>query len=203
MIINNIDTSSRGLFLTNLEIGEAEPKTKYIDIPYGNGSIDLTEALIGEVVYSDRVVKATFLIENYNEAIYDGLKSELHGLKTTISTKSGYYFICRIKIKPFIRRGTAGVFELEAICNPYMLKDNITTVSVSVVGTQEVILSNEQKRAVPTFVTDAEVQIVFGSGSYTVNAGTHTLPIVLEKGDNAIQFNGTANVTITYQEGAL
>ena len=202
MIINNIDISSRGLFLVNLEVGEAEPKTNYIDLPFSDGSIDLTEAL-GYVTYRDRLVRATFLIKNYDESSYESIKKELHGLKKTISTKDGYYFIGRIRIKPFIRRGTAGVFDLEVLCQPYMYKNDITVVNVSLNGTQKVILSNEQKRAVPEFTTDAEIQVTFGSNAYTINAGTHTLPIVLEEGDNAVQLVGTANVSISYQEGVL
>lgn len=101
MIINGISTSLRGLFMTYQEVGEAQPKTNYVSIPYGNGSIDLTEAL-GGVTYNDRIVKADFVIKNYDEDLYSSLKNELHGLRTTLSVKEGYHFIGRVRVLPFI-----------------------------------------------------------------------------------------------------
>lgn len=188
--------------MTYQEVGEARPKTNYVNIPYGNGSIDLTEAL-GGVTYNDRIVKADFVIKNYDEDLYSSLKNELHGLRTTISVKAGYHFIGRVRVLPFYRQGTAGRFSIEVVCEPYMYKDDITEVNVSVDGTQEVILTNEKMTTTPTIVTDAPIQVIHGANSYSINEGTHRLPIVLEQGDTAIQFNGTANVSITYQEGVL
>lgn len=202
MIINGISTSLRGLFMTYQEVGEATPKTKYVNIPYGNGSIDLTEAL-GGVTYNDRIVKADFVIKNYDEDKYSSLKNELHGLKTTISVKDGYHFIGRVRVLPFYRQGTAGRFSIEATCEPYMYKDDETVVIVSLNGTQEVILTNEKMTTIPTIFTDAPIQVIHGANTYSINAGTHRLPIVLEQGDTAIQLSGTANVSIMYQEGAL
>ena len=84
-----------------------------------------------------------------------------------------------------------------------MYKDDETVVNVSVDGTQEVILTNEKMPTIPTIVTDAPIQVIHGANSYSINEGTHRLPIVLEQGDTSIQLNGTANVSITYQEGVL
>ena len=202
MIINGISTSLRGLFMTHQEVGEAQPKTNYVNIPYGNGSIDLTEAL-GGVTYNDRIITADFVIKNYDEDLYSSLKNELHGLKTTISVKAGYHFVGRVRVLPFYRQGTAGRFSIEVVCEPYMYKDDETVVNVSVDGTQEVILTNEKMTTIPTIVTDAPIQVIHGYNTYSINAGTHRLPIVLEQGDTAIQLTGTANVTIAYQEGVL
>lgn len=202
MIINGISASLRGLFMTYQEVGEATPKTNYVNIPYGNGSIDLTEAL-GGVTYNDRIVKADFVIKNYDEDKYSSIKNELHGLKTTISVKDGYHFIGRVRVLPFYRQGTAGRFSIEAICSPYMLRDELTEVSLSIDGTQEVIIINEKMPTIPTIVTDVSIQVIHGANSYSINAGTHRLPIVLEQGDTSIQLIGTANVSITYQEGVL
>ena len=154
MIINGISTSLRGLFMTYQEVGEAQPKTNYVSIPYGNGSIDLTEAL-GGVTYNDRIVKADFVIKNYDEDLYSSLKNELHGLRTTVSVKDGYHFIGRVRVLPFYRQGTAGQFSIEVMCEPYMYKDDVTVVNVSLSGTQEVILLMKKMDHIPTNRTDA------------------------------------------------
>jgi len=197
-----------GLILKAYSIGMPEPKTNYVSIPYGNGSIDLTEALTGSVQYNDRKIEATFEIIGNRETIQNGfstIKNIIHGEKFNISVPEddGYYYIGRIILEGLENKITSGVFDVVMICEPYRYKNDVTIIVVNVDGTQEVILSNEQKKAVPTFITNAEVQIVFAGNSYSISAGTHVLPIVLEKGDNSLQLNGTANVTISYQEGAL
>ena len=47
------------LILSGSEIPPAKPKTTYVDIPGGDGSVDLTEAN-GEVKYYDRDCKFIF-----------------------------------------------------------------------------------------------------------------------------------------------
>ena len=46
------------LILSAVDIEPAKPKTTYVDVPGGDGSLDLTEAL-GEVKYYDRTHKFT------------------------------------------------------------------------------------------------------------------------------------------------
>ena len=47
------------LILSVVNIPPAQPKTNYVDLPGGEGSLDLTEAL-GEVKYNDRDCTFTF-----------------------------------------------------------------------------------------------------------------------------------------------
>lgn len=49
------------LLLKSKSIGFPTPKTNVIDIPGANGSLDLTEALTGEVMYENRELSFTFL----------------------------------------------------------------------------------------------------------------------------------------------
>lgn len=196
------------LSLSSYKIGEPDVKTNYIDIPYADGSIDLSEALTGGIVYGDRVIEAIFEILGTRKQIQDKfstIKKNINGLKTKVIAPedSDYYYIGRIFLLPLENKNNTSRFEMNVRCEPYKYKKDLTVVNVSVGGVQEVILSNEQKRAVPKFVSDADVQVVFGNGTYTINAGTHTLPIVLEMGNNTIQLSGTANVVISYQEGVL
>ena len=37
-------------------VGSPTPNTNYVDVPGGNGHIDLTEALTGDVTYSNRTL---------------------------------------------------------------------------------------------------------------------------------------------------
>lgn len=197
-----------GFHLNPLYIVESpEAKTFYVDIPYGDGSIDLTEAVTGKVSYENRLVQ--FVLERLRpkdswQSYYNNLVKNYHGktIQLVMPDMEGYHLIGRMIVGQFTKGDYLSI-PCEVNCKPYKLKNTQTILEVSVDGTQEVLIENEQMTTVPKFTTDASVQIVHGANTYSINAGTHTLPIVLEQGDTAIQINGTANVTIAYQEGIL
>ena len=72
------------------------------------------------------------------------------------------------------------MFSVTVTCDPYRYKNEITEVNVSVAGTQEVILTNEQKPVVPTIITDERSAVY---GAFAHNAGTQT-PADNEQGDS-------------------
>ena len=72
LIVNGIDLSMKyGLILIDgYELDPPSPKTTTVDIPGANGSIDLTEALNGDVVYDNRTKKFVFKIGNFLFALW-------------------------------------------------------------------------------------------------------------------------------------
>ena len=68
------------LILSKAEIPPAEPKENYIDLPGGNGSLDLTE-VHGEVKFKDREgCKFTFTMNpssDLSDAAYEEKKTEV------------------------------------------------------------------------------------------------------------------------------
>lgn len=207
MKLNNIDVKSMGFHLNPLySISAPEPKIYTVEIPFSDKVIDLTESF-GKVTYQQRVIQFTLEKLRPKDAWLDGYNSFVqayHGksVQLVVPYDDTHYFIGRVVVSPMVR-GDFMSFTVTVTCEPYRYKNAITTVNVSVDGTQEVILTNEQKPVVPTIITDASIQVVHGANTYSINAGTHKLPIVLEQGNTSIQFIGTANVSITYQEGAL
>lgn len=86
-------------------VAPATPKTRYIDIPGGNGSIDLTDALTGRVSFSNREGSFEFYVLNdypgYNWAdIYHAVSNYLHGqeMKMTLEDDPDYYYLGRFSI---------------------------------------------------------------------------------------------------------
>ena len=62
------------------ELGSPEPKTYSVDVPGGNGSIDLTSSLTGDCVYGDRKQTFTLLFPTddfWN--VYRRFKNDVHG----------------------------------------------------------------------------------------------------------------------------
>lgn len=201
-----------GIYLSSLFIGDAEPKENYIDIPSGDGAIDLTEALTGEVSYGNRELEAIFTLKpprsEWSELLRN-IRSYLNGKKRVIRVKEevGYYLVGRCKTK-FKKDGVLGILTIAANCEPWKYKENktINEFSISSSGTLTIILKNSRKRVIPQVTTDNTININFKSNSITVNPGTHRFTnLILLEGDNEMIVTGTqgTNIKIEYQEGAL
>lgn len=198
-----------GFHLNPLYIVESpEAKTFYVDIPYGDGSIDLSEAVTGRVSYRDRKVK--FNLERLRpkdswQAYYDDFVKAYHGrtVELVMPDMEGYHFKGRLKVGEFTKGDFLSI-PCEVTCKPYKYKNTITSSTFTSTTTEQlVILQNEMMETVPTFTTTAEVTVKHGANSYVIGAGTHKLPIVLKQGANQIYLEGNATVTIKYQEGVL
>lgn len=72
-----------GLFLMQRpKIGMPSPKTIFIDVPGADGSLDLTEAVAGEVKYNNREIELEFgaMVERDHQAEFKSrLMDDLHG----------------------------------------------------------------------------------------------------------------------------
>lgn len=200
-----------GLRLVNLNISAANPKFHYIDIPAGDGAIDLTEALTGEPKYEDRTLEAILRvnIDEYVEKL-EIINSNLQGKKIAIKTfeKPGYYLIGRCTVEFQRLNHIRGNIIINARCEPWYFKDNITTKNVTLPtnGTSNITLKNSRKRVIPTITTNAQVTIKMGNVTRVIVAGTHRLTnIILIEGDNLLTITGTQGTTVKfeYQEGAL
>lgn len=203
-----------GLFIAPTPtIEPAEPKTMYVDIPYGDGSIDLSESITGNVVYNDREINFTmfFLGDDITAAsVEKRLKNELHGKKMQIEMPQfpGYFFEGRVKIEKSTIEKSVAYFPVSVTASPYMLKKEITIASHTLTssGVLNLVLSNERMITMPTFRTSAATKITFGGKSHSYTAGTfQSTGILLKEGNNPIKIEAVAGTTIeiSYQEGAL
>ena len=200
-----------GIYLSSIVIDDPQPKEIYVDIPNGDGALDLTEALTGEVHYESRPFEAVFTIkpETYSVELVRYLRSYLNGKQRTIRTKEepGYYLIgrCATSIK---KDGVLAVLTVKATCKPWKYKNDVTAINTTIgaSGTTTLNLTNERKRVIPTITASAAVTIIFNGQTISVNAGTQRLTnIALSYGDNLLTITGAEGTTVLfeYQEGAL
>ena len=200
-----------GIYLSSIVIDDPQPKEIYVDIPNGDGALDLTEALTGEVHYESRPMEAVFTIkpETYSVELVRYLRSYLNGKQRTIRTKEepGYYLIgrCATSIK---KDGVLAVLTVKATCQPWKYKNDVTAknTTIGASGTTTLNLTNERKRVIPTITASAAVTIAFNGQTISVNAGTQRLTnIALSYGDNLLTITGSEGTTVLfeYQEGAL
>lgn len=201
-----------GVYLTSFFVGDAEPKENYVDIPFGHGSLDLTEALTGEVSYGNREFEAVFIIKPPRSGwpeLTRAMRAYLNGRKRKIriAEEPDYYLTGRCKTS-FEIDGVLGRFTVSATCEPWKYKNASTAKNVTIPasGSATVYLANSRKRVIPTITTSAEVSIVFDGQTTSATAGTHKFTnIVLVEGENQMTITGVAGTTINfeYQEGAL
>ena len=200
-----------GIYLSSIVIDDPKPKEIYVDIPNGDGALDLTEALTGEVHYESRPFEAVFTIkpETYSVELVRYLRSYLNGKQRTIRTKEepGYYLIgrCATSIK---KDGVLTLLTVKANCQPWKYKNDVTAINTTIGagGTTTLNLTNERKRVIPTITASAAVTIAFNGQTISVNAGTQRLTnIALSYGDNLLTITGAEGTTVLfeYQEGAL
>lgn len=195
------------LILSEIIIPPATPKTNYVDIPGGDGSVDLTEAL-GEVKYKDRECSFTFTVFKSDD--FEQKKREisnlLNGKKViiTVDKDPGYYWEGRCSIDEYKSDRNIHKIVVGAIVAPYKLRNVTTTVLVAAGTNVSVTLENSRKRVIPTIRNTATSTIVFNGNAYTIEAGTHkVLDIELLEGSNEIVVTSTGSTKFVYQEGDL
>lgn len=195
------------LVLSNVTIPPASPKTNFVDIPGGDGSADLTEAL-GEVKYKDRECTFTFTVFPYED--FEVKKRQVSNLlngklcRITVEKDPGYYWLGRCSVNEYASTKNLHKIVVKATVAPYKLKTVVTNVVVPAGTNVTETLSNGRKTVVPTITCTAETTIVFNGNTVSLNAGTHkNLTITLVEGDNPVTVTSTGTVTFTYQEGDL
>lgn len=195
------------LVLSSVSIPPATAKTNFVDIPGGDGSVDLTEAL-GEVRYNDRGCTFTFTVFPFED--FEEKKRIVSNLlngkrcKITVDKDPDYYWIGRCSIDEYATEKRIRKIVVGAMVAPYKLKHNQTQVTVRSGTNVNATLHNSRKTAVPTINCTASTKVTFGGNTYSFNTGSHkNLGITLVEGDNTVTVTSTASVTFTYQEGDL
>lgn len=196
-----------GLWLNPLEIPYPEVKTKYVDLEMADGQIDLTESA-GRIFYNNRTFPITFQCVDrlrFGETINE-LIAFLHGqqAKVTFWYEPEYYYFGRIVVNQYTSESGTGTIELEATFNPYKLKQFETVAVDDVTGEKTVIYQNDRMIVTPTFKASSAINFTFNGNDYALGTTETVFPdLEFKKGENIIQYTGTAQVTVTYQEGGL
>lgn len=196
------------LVLSSVNIPPATPKENFIDIPGGDGSVDLTEAL-GEVKFNDRAGTFTFTVLPQDD--FEEKKRQVSNLlngrrfnRIIVDKDPNFFWTGRCKVNDYASDKNIHQIVVGAVLAPYKLKTKQTDVVASAGNGTAVVLRNGRKSAVPTITCTKEATVVFEGNTYRVNAGTHTLlNIVLKQGDNRVTVTSGEAVKFTYQEGDL
>lgn len=199
-----------GLLLVDvIELTPPEPKYYVVDIPNGDGEIDITEAIYGDVPYSNRVFKFNFLVIGFDN--FEKTKQEisrlLHGKKYEykLSWDDDYTYTGRFKIISYNSAwyaypGNVGSFEVEVNTEPYKFSEPIV-LRIDAVGGKMVYLDNGRKRVKPKVETKTELTIIHNGKVSTVTPGTWQIhDFTLNEGHNEVYFCSKPIYNLTWSD---
>lgn len=202
------------LILSKAEIPPARPKTTYVDIPGGDGSVDLTEAN-GEVKFNNRECQFTFTMNpsgDLSEAAWEEKKTEvsnaLNGreFKITLDKDDRYYYFGRCSVDEYLSDKRIRQIVITAMVKPYKLKQNETVLNYTLSEEEQTVTAmNGRMSVVPEITcTDDNTKIVFGTIETVLSKGTYkVLDFQFKEGANVLKVTGSGTVTFKYREGEL
>jgi len=180
------------ILLRDFELSPPSPKTYIVDIPGGDGHIDLSE-YSGDVAYSNRTQVFEFDVATRNvETTKTKLSNLLHGkaFDYALSWDPGYTYHGRFTVSSYEDRHCEKMrIKLTVDADPYKSKGELTWL-VNAAGGVEVLLPCGRKRQCPTFEVQRKTLINFGGTTYVFEAGAYIIrDLYLAQGDNTIIIN--------------
>ena len=216
-----------GLKLLSVYIPMPDPKTQILDIPGGDGSIDLTE-INGRPAYNDRDgVELVFdLMDGSYEnwfLKYSQFAAEVHGrkVKMVLDDDPDHYYMVRLKLdgkksNPVYGQitfsGTAEPFkyDLTATNEPWLWDTfNFETGVIREIEEVEITAENNKVTIIgagidtpPAFVVSQadNLKLTYGGRTYTLKVGRNRFPAVrVGKEDVTLTFSGTGKFEVEYR----
>jgi hypothetical protein len=199
--------------ITAKTIPDAEPKTNYVNLDGKSGSLDLSEALTGEITYNDRTISATFWTDygtrTDREALLHKITASLHGKKVKVIEPDDFnhYFYGRVKIKSKKNTLAYAEFTIEAVCDPwrYALEETVRRVDIDTAEVIDVVINNNGvKTLFPIITVYGSVEISYNGQKSALTAGIYKFSdIKLRQGVNIIGVSGNGSVIFSYREADL
>lgn len=201
-----------GLLLTAKAVTDPAPKTNYQKLDGVSGSLDLSEALTGEVTYDDRTLAASFSLsegtKQERDAMLRKIVAALHGRKVNIIEPDDpeHYMVGRVSIKGFTNNPAYATLDIEATCEPwrYAVNESERRVVVRNNSTDVVICNTGTKTVCPVITVTGTVSITDNGVTTELSEGSYKITdIRLKTGANVIGVAGRGTVTFTYREAML
>lgn len=203
-------------------------KTNYIEIPGGDGSLDLTTALAGRPVYKNRTGSWEFYVENGFKdwaVLYSEIMTYLHGkkLKAILEDDPNYYYEGRFAVNAWQSDPNWSIITIDYEVAPY--KKSVVAVgndwlwdtfnfetdmirsyeNLPVSGSLTVVVIGDSMPVPPTIVASvAGMTVTYNGDTYNLNKGSNYISeLTIQEGENTFIFGGTGTITILYERGRL
>lgn len=200
LIVDGVDLSVRFqmILLDGYTLSPPEPKTYTVDIPGGDGVIDLTSALTGDVAYSNRSQEFTFMVVDPDsfERVKTDVSNFLHGksFDYQMTMDPGYTYHGRFSVTEYSHAvyaypGLVGVFAVSIDADPYKSK-GLQTYQLNATGGKMFRLESGRKPVHPVIECTQPCRVRWKDVVTVVPVGTYRLNDVLfTQGFNEIYIN--------------
>lgn len=211
LIVDGVDLTIRFqmALLDGYTLSPPEPKTYTVDIPGGDGVIDLTSALTGDVAYKNRQQEFSFMVVNPDsfERVKTDVSNFLHGKEFDyqITMDPGYTYHGRFTVTEYDHTlysypGLVGIFSIKIDADPYKLKGHMT-YKLNATGGKMFRLESGRKPVHPVVECTQPCKVRWKNVIVQVPAGTYRLNDVLfTQGYNEIYINSWTFYNITWGE---
>lgn len=198
-------------------------KMNLIEIPGGDGVLDLTNVLAGRPLYGNRTGSIEFYVENGFKdwaILYSEIMTFLHGqkMRAILEDDPGYYYQGRFSVNAWKSDKERSVITIDYSVDPYKHSANVSDadwlwdpfnfltdtiryyVDIPVDGEFRlaVIIEDDILNNCPPITVSANgMTVEFDGRIYNLTKGVNLIPyITLEKGTNYFIFRGTGTISI-------
>lgn len=194
-------------FVDGGTVSPPAPKTYTVDIPGGDGCVDVTEALSGDVAYDDREMELCFVTADPAgfEATKTLVSGFLHGRRFdfTLSWDPGYTYTGRFSIDEYYSKLRYGYVKVTVDAEPYKLREH-RRVRVAGGGGASAVLTCGRKRQRPVVECASECVLYCGGESVRLQPGRWDVTALwLSQGDNEVWVDSTPGGGDVTVEGLL
>lgn len=204
-----------------------EPKTFFQDIPGADGSLDLSTAISGHLVYNRRKITLNFGC-GYEMEKWPGIFSEIlrlfHGKEGHLifDEDPNYYYTGRMIVSKYSRTQTLGTFTIALDADPYKYElfasdedwlwdlfsfdDGIIREykDIPVSDSYTLTIPGTERWVVPEITVTSDMTVDFDGGTYELKTGVNKIyDIIIKEGEQALIFHGSGSVTVSYRGGVL
>ena len=206
-------------------IAMPKEKSKFIDMPGVNGSLDISEFLTGYMLYGNRSGNVKFMIDNWHEnwtTILQKISTKIHGrrLKMVLTDEPEFYYegrfyldtptsntkrtevTLRYELGPYKHDITSSADDW--LWDPFNFETGVirTYKDLTVDGSLTVTVLCGQEHSIPNIWCTSDMIMAYKSNSYNLVSGNN-IPIRLEPGSNSLTFYGNGRITIAFRRGLL
>lgn len=203
-------------------------KENMVNIPGGDGVLDLTASLAGRPTYNNRTGSWTFYVQNGFKdwfVLYSEIMVYLHGqtFKAILEDDPAYFYEGRFSVNQWKSDKDYSQIVINYNVGPYKKEINNTGSdwlwdpfnfetgiirnykNLSVLTSLTVVVEGDMMDSIPVIIASAsEMQVTYEDKTYSLSKGANTIPqIVLHSGENTLVFTGQGTITIENTGGRL
>lgn len=217
-----------GMICTSLQIGMPETKSKLIELKGADGYIDLSE-VFGRPMYGNRTIEAEFVMketgaEDWADNI-SNIGNYLHGRsrKFVFDSDPAYYYEGRFEaehekeFRPFskvilmancksYKKELADSIAGNWLWDSFSFEDGVIREYGNITANGAYVLNiiGRDQIQVPTIYSTAGMTVTFEDKTYTLAEGKNYIySIVIQPGDNILEFKGTGTISVEYRGGKI